>query len=259
MIQTYAFFGVPMRVVQKKAKKGSQKWLQWVVNQNPSILNDLISPKLGGAAKIIWLSPLVGDGFAEYRDGQFLKRIGAENLAPKLAKFWPRRGPQWDGLALSDAGDVDVLLIEGKAHIGELCSPAQASSQSSRKLIQKSLRLTASYLHAQPRAPWSRAFYQLANRLAHLYFLRKHGVKAWLVLVNFVGDEDMNGPKSEAEWNAAYQVVWHVLGVQDKNKLAPYLIEIFPDAEGIHSSPKAQDAFPRSGARGNVSPNSPRR
>jgi hypothetical protein len=121
------------------------------------------------------------------------------------------------------------LLVEAKAHIGELCSPATQASPSSRKTIERALKDTISYVRAKPNAPWSGAFYQLANRLAHLYFLRKHGLKAWLVLINFVGDDDMSGPRSEREWNAAYQVVWHVLGVPKQHKLAPFIIEIFPD------------------------------
>lgn len=76
--------------------------------------------------------------------------------------------------------------------------------------------------------PWTGTFYQLANRLAHLYFFRKHGIKAWLVLINFVCDEDMGGPKTEDEWNGAYEVVWHILGVPKQNKLSPYVIEIYP-------------------------------
>jgi hypothetical protein len=41
----------------------------------------------------------------------------------------------------------------------------------------------------------------------------------------------MNGPQSEAEWKAAYQVVWHVLGLSTRHKLAKYIIELFPSVE----------------------------
>jgi len=54
-------------------------------------------------------------------------------------------------------------------------------------------------------------------------------VKAWLVLVNFVDDEERKGPSSQAEWRTAYQVVWHVLGVSKQHKLARYIIEVYPD------------------------------
>ena len=84
-------------------------------------------------------------------------------------------------------------------------------------------------MRAKPLAPWTDAFYQLANRLAHLYFLRKHKRKAWLVLVNFVGDGEMQGPASAAEWRAAYKVAWHVLGIPDQNPLQRYIVHIYPD------------------------------
>jgi hypothetical protein len=218
-----------MRVNQAEGKRGSQKWLQRAVNYSPALLDNLILPKLAGASHISWRSPLVEDKFAEYRDSEFLKCVEAERLTKNLARFWPSRGPQWDGLAVSDAGDI--LLVEAKAHIGELCSPPTQASPSSRKMIEKALKEVASYVRAKPCAPWSSTFYQLANRLAHLHFLRKHGLKAWLVLVNFVGDDAMSGPKSEREWSAAYQVVWHVLGIPKQHRLAPYIIEIFPGVE----------------------------
>jgi hypothetical protein len=218
-----------MRAKQSLAKRGSQMWLQRLVNERPVDLNSLLLPRLQPGASITWHSPLESDNYAEYRDTAFLKLVGAERLSSELAAFWPERGPQWDALATSQGGDI--LLVEAKAHVGELCSPSTQASQESRKKIEASLEKTASYLGANPCAPWSTAFYQLANRIAHLYLLRKHDLKAWLVLVNFVGDRAMEGPNSEAEWNAAYQVVWHVLGLPKRHKLAPYVIEIFPKVD----------------------------
>ena len=190
------------------------------------MLDDLIIPNLPSAGSITWLSPLCEDQYAEYRDRAFLERIEATWLARELEAFWPRRGPQWDALASCDDGSV--LLIEAKAHIKELCSPASQASPSSRERINNSLRETASFIGATHRDAWSEIFYQLTNRIAHLYFLRKHGVKAWLVLVNFIGDTQMEGPLSVLEWTAAYQVAWYVLGIPKQHKLSPYMIEIFP-------------------------------
>jgi hypothetical protein len=194
------------RVEQPSGQRGSLKWIQQGVNLNSAILSDLIRPKLAGANTINWRSPLASDQHAEYRDAEFLMQIGADQLVSELERFWPSRGPQWDALARCDDGSV--LLVESKAHIGELCTtPSQAGAESLEK-IQAALDEAASFIGAKPRAPWSSVFYQLANRIAHLYFLRKHGIKAWLVLVNFIGDSEMSGPTSEAEWRAAYQIVW---------------------------------------------------
>jgi hypothetical protein len=209
--------------------RGSLKWIQHAVNQKSGYLDSLLLPPLGGATKISWKSPLASDEFAEYRDSTFLNRIEADVLAGELTKFWPARGPQWDALAVSDRGDR--LLVEAKAHIEELCSPASQAAGTSREMIEAALSQTAQYLGANQHAAWTTLFYQMANRLAHLYFLRKQGLNAWLVLINFVGDKEMFGPTSPAEWKAAYQIVWFVLGLPKSHKLSRYVIEIYPDIE----------------------------
>jgi hypothetical protein len=216
------------QVPQPVGARGSLKWIQRAVNQTPPRdLDGLILPRLAGAVGLTWVSPLRSDDYAEYRDAYFLEQVGVGHLSPALSAFWPGRGPQWDALARSDA--QDILLVEAKAHVDELCSSPTDASEESRKKIEAALADTAAYLGAKPRAPWSQLFYQLANRLAHLHFLRKNECKAWLVLVNFVGDDKMKGPASAAEWEVAYQVAWHVLGVGKRHPLSKYIIHIYPD------------------------------
>jgi hypothetical protein len=217
-----------IRVEQPAGSRGSLKWIQRAVN-SPEIINQLILSKIAGVTNIRWCSPLAADKYAEYRDRGFLQCVGLERLASELEKFWPNRGPQWDALACCDP--PGVLLVEAKAHIGELCSPASQASSESLKRIQCALDGTAASMGAEPKVSWSEVFYQLTNRIAHLHFLRKHGIPAWLVLVNFIGDAEMKGPSLEAEWRAAYKIVWHVLGISKPNKLSPYMVEIFPTIE----------------------------
>jgi hypothetical protein len=221
------------RVEQQPGERGSLKWIQQAVNLHAALLSDLILPRLATAKRIDWRSPLAGDQYAEYRDCGFLRRIEVSQLAVELEVFWPARGPQWDALAQCD--DRSILLVEAKAHVRELCSPRSQAGAASSEKIKAAFEETALFLGAEPRAPWSTVFYQLANRLAHLYFLRKFGVEAWLVLINFTGDREMGGPSSEAEWRAAYQVAWHVLGIPARHKLTPYIIEIFPDVRKMES------------------------
>jgi hypothetical protein len=220
-----------MRVKQPKAERGSQKWLQCAVNSVLPSLDKLLSDHLPGVGAITWLSPLATDEYAEYRDSAFLKVVGAEQLAPQLAEFWPTRGPQWD--ALAKCADNTILLIEAKSHIGELCTSPSGASEVPLGKIEAALKETADYIGAKPRADWTRLFYQLANRIAHLYFLRKHGQKARLVLINFIGDTEVGGPSSEAEWRAAYEVVRHVTGISERHKLSADMVEIFPNVRSI--------------------------
>ena len=103
------------RIVQKRASRGSQRWLQELVEQRSSVLDDAI-----GLGPLEWLSPLADDAFSEYRDQAFIDRLGVDLERRSLASFWPHGGPVWDGLART-AGGASVL-IEAKAHVHELTS-----------------------------------------------------------------------------------------------------------------------------------------
>jgi hypothetical protein len=213
------------------------------VNEAWPALNEPIINAIGKDQTIDWRSPIHIDGYAEYRDGSFLERVGLGSLQSQLATFWPSRGPQWDALGVT-SGET-VLLVEAKAHIAELCSPGSSASEASLNLIKLRLQETAEALGAKrERADWHIVFYQLANRLAHLRWLRDQGVDARLVLVNFLNDKEMAGPTSEAEWEAAYRVALHALGLSPRHRLAPYIIEVFPDVGDQASAlPQETDDF----------------
>lgn len=215
------------RFVQPTGNRGSLRWIQQAVNTRQLVLDRHILEASPIRGPIHWLSPKSDDDFAEYRDGDFLQRIGLEHIISALTDFWPNRGPQWDALGRSENGDV--LLVEAKAHVGEICSPASQAGVDSAAKIDIALVETAAFIGAEPKAPWRQAFYQLANRIAHLHFLRRHGVDAWLVLVNFTGDVEMRGPASEREWKAAYQVVEHLMGLKGRHALSRYIVHVYPD------------------------------
>ncbi len=215
------------RFPQSPGTRGSQKWVQQFVNERPGALDGLVLKHIPNSSGIEWLSPLASDNFAEYRDGAFLERLGISDLAGELADFWPTRGPQWDALGRTDKGDL--LLVEAKAHISEVYSPRIQAGDISRRKIEGAFRRTIASLGAKPCAPWTDVFYQYANRLAHLHFLRTmQGRSAWLVFVYFVGDADMEGPTTEGEWRAALQVVKHVMGLSKRDGLSNFVLEVFP-------------------------------
>jgi hypothetical protein len=219
------------RIAQPLGERGSLKWIQRCVNSRRDVLDKDILEKLPDANAIHWRSPLEADSFAEYRDGDFLKQVGREGLSERLRAFWPQQGPQWDALGVSDKGDV--LLIEAKAHVRELCSPGTSAGEVSRAKIEAALNETIGALDAKPKSDWTEAFYQYANRLAHLHFLRQADVPAWLVLVDFVGDDEMEGPLDAREWKAAYQVVDHVLGINQRSPLMRNVFHVYPDVRKL--------------------------
>jgi hypothetical protein len=217
-----------MRVEQQEGTRGSLKWIQRAVNERWPTLEQPILRQTRGHGTIEWLSPLAVDEYAEYRDGSFLKLIGQAALEPALAAFWPARGPQWDALGRTSQGDV--LLVEAKAHVAEMFSPATAAGAESRSRIDACLIEVARQLGTNAmRASWSEFFYQIANRIAHLHFLRTRGVPAWLIFVNFVGDELMGGPSTSEAWEKAYQVAFHVMGLRHDNTMSRFMIHVYPE------------------------------
>ena len=220
------------RFPQLPSQKGSQKWIQKSVNERPELLDSKIRVELDMPENenICWLSPLEEDEFAEYRDTQFVKLLGAKTEKP-LEDFWPSRGPQWDALARSNTGRL--FLVEAKSHIPELISSLRAENEDSIRLIHESLEETKIYLTSSTEADWSRRFYQYTNRLAHLYFLRVlNKLPAYLVFVYFVNDVEQNGPTSAPEWEGALKLLHSYFGL-GRHKLQKYVCDLFIDVNTI--------------------------
>jgi hypothetical protein len=212
------------RFPQSLSAKGSQRWLESVVKDAPQLLDEQI-----GAGHIDWRSPVAKDDYAEYRDEAFLKRVGVKAATRALNLFWPRGGPQWDGLGVADSGEV--ILVEAKAHLNELYSPASSASEESLATIQLALREAARGLGVPDGFEWSKQFYQYANRLAHAYFLNTvNNVPTKLAFVYFVGDNDVKGPATRAEWETAIDAVHQGLGLA---RTPAFVVDVFIDVTQI--------------------------
>jgi len=221
------------RLVPKTATKGSQKWLQVLVNTHPEVVDRALAVALGAKpdAHIQWLSPLNSDDYAEYQDQAVFERLGMTLPNHPLASFWPARGPVWDGLGITQRGEL--LLVEAKSHIPELLSSAGASSAASLDRIRASLEETRTYLGAHSYVEWTTPLYQYANRLAHLYLLRiLNDLPAFLVMVYFVNDHEQGGPTTQEEWQGAILLQKTLLGLR-RHKLSRYILNIFIDVETL--------------------------
>ena len=199
------------------AFKGSQRHLQTYVNERRPELDSAIRRALPAlpAHEIQWRSPLRGDSYREYRDDDFLRRVEAGDLTSSLREFWPRRGPVWDGLATVPSGErPGVILVEAKSYPAEMASACRATPRS-RATIERALDAARAGLGAEgDRTAWTDRYYQLANRIAHLWWLRQQGRDAWLLLVCFTGDA---GPRrtGETAWRAATEAALSSLGLAD--------------------------------------------
>jgi hypothetical protein len=219
------------RIKQPKGTKGSLKWIQYVVNSHPKVLNNPINTFLGfhNSRPIEWLSPKADD-YSEYRDQAFLDLLGIKLSKTKLKDFWPNGGPQWD--ALGRIEDNTYFLVEAKAHVSEMDSSSYAKSPKSKSLISKSLNETRDYLKLKPNLDLTKGFYQYSNRLAHLYLLRRlNDIPAYLVFVYFINDHTHISTTRD-EWHGALQQMHAILGAH-KHSLSKYVIDVFIDVTDL--------------------------
>lgn len=213
-----------MRVIQPEGTRGSLKWIQRAVARCPVALQPMELPA------ITWLSPRKEDDYAEYRDDAFLKLLGLERLTGALREFWPRQGPQWDALGMTSQGPV---LVEAKAHLREFFTPATQAGPQSLDRINAAFHAVQADLGIQSATPWTKVYFQYANRLAFLWWLRQQGVDAKLVFVSFLNDDDIGGPTSAETWHAAFAGADYALGLPSRNRLAAHVFHLTPDVRRI--------------------------
>ena len=216
------------RFVQPKTTKGSQKWIQELINEKPDLLNNQLRIKLSMPTneEVEWLSPLQADEYSEYRDASFLERLGVRLESYPLKDFWPSIGPQWDALGKSTS--AKLFLVEAKSHIPELMSTFKGTRKASIDKIRSSLEETKKRFGVKAGYDWTKGFYQYANRLAHVYLLRKNKLDAWLVNVYFLNDVDMDGPKTEDEWRGALRLLHRCLGLRE-HLIQKFILDLFVD------------------------------
>jgi hypothetical protein len=188
------------------------------------MLNRHISAKFewDPSEQVIWLSPVASDEYAEYSDQNFLDRLGVRQLKVPLHDFWPPGGPRWDGLAKTLSGKL--TLVEAKAHIDEAVDYCSRASPEPLKVIQRALRDTKRAFAASKDAPWESPFYEHANRLAHLYFMRQlNGLDAYLLFLYFADASDAPNPCSVEQWEGAIRLKEKCLGLGNRHPFRCYV------------------------------------
>jgi len=217
--------------VSGRAASGSRRQLQDYVNRFPGCLNEAILRALPSAVsqpgiRIEWLSPLESENYREYRDRTLLQHLGLDDATGRLAAYWPRLGPCWDGLGLLHGlkeARRGVLLLEAKSHVDEVECAGCRASDTSLPLILEAFRETREWLSADDTPAWLGPLYQTANRLAHLHFLRNRlSLPTWLVQVYFLNDPI--APSSRADWLPAIAGVHARLGLRSR---PPFTLELF--------------------------------
>ena len=228
---------MPKRARPLKVRR-SEHWLRTMVNLHASILDAAIIRAFNWHnSSIDWRSPLQSDQDAEYYDQSFLDRLGVTEVIMPLREFWPRSGPRWDGLACTSDGKL--ILIEAKAHIDEMVTFRSKASPETLLRIEDRLEQAKEAFHASKDACWHTSLYQMANRLAHLYYLAGiNGKDAYLVFIDFANAPDVPEPVSCEEWQGAVRLAHKSLGLKE-SKLSRRVITIIVDLKNGNGHPSA--------------------
>ena len=166
-------------------------------------------------------------------------------LGVEWPKYWPASGnpPHWDAVGRYNSKrefsespaergldpDGEWLLVEAKAHLGEMETQCGATSSESIEMIRRALNSTAKAVthHGVPTDAWMNKYYQYANRLATLNFLcniSAYVQPARLIFLYFYGEleEAMPGrkcPQSAAEWQAHIDMVNSEMDIDSQSPL----------------------------------------
>jgi len=210
---------------------GSEDHLRRYLEVHRGRLNKAVAAEVGGSVnEISWL-PFIETktGDREYRGIEFLDRTEYPEVHDAWKEFWPTTGrrPSWD--AIGRVGK-DWLLVEAKANAPEFSSPPSGASPESRKKIVASLNKTKRALGVHRYFAWDATYYQYANRLTILHFLRQHGVRAHLIGVYFTGDKFPDNtpcPRTATQWQALIEARRLTLGLPKKHPLSKFDHHVF--------------------------------
>jgi hypothetical protein len=70
-----------------RAFAGSQRQIQFYVNERPLVLNQAISDAFKTPFSLRWVSPLESEGYREYWDSAFPKVLGLPQHCKELSRF----------------------------------------------------------------------------------------------------------------------------------------------------------------------------
>ena len=171
-------------------------------------------------------------------------------IGSQWAEYWPAPAsgtpPQWDAVARLSTYDWDRgmdpegewLLVEAKAHLGEMETQCRATDPNSLEMIGRAMEATAKAVTHQgkPTNAWMEKYYQYANRLAVLNFLCQYdvhpGQSARLIFLYFYGESEeampnCKCPQSAAEWQTHIDKVNAEMDLDPQSALMQRVHHIF--------------------------------
>src|SRR5581483_5255328 len=139
--------------------------------------------------------------------------------------------PHWDALAKVPTKDgPGVVLVEAKAHLGEFDKPKDSTGAKDAVAVGQITRACesarASYGVPTAIPAWEKRYYQVGNRLTHLWWMRTiPKLPTWLVWVFFTNDHDPwpHDALNAYEWQSAYERVMGDVGLPTRHPFASFI------------------------------------
>ncbi len=150
----------------------------------------------------------------------------SQALFSQWKEEWPQKGNSmnWDLVGYTVQNDIKTwILIEAKAHIGELKQSCGASGEGLKK-IEKALTKAAYNIGTiiADKNPWTKKYYQLANRIYVLDLLKRNEINAKLINIYFTGDKNFKSrisPKDEKLWKVEIDKMKEYLNIEKLNSI----------------------------------------
>jgi hypothetical protein len=170
-----------------------------------------------------------------------IKAIADPIVTSCWRQYWPASGspPNWDAVArLNKDEQQEWMLVEAKAHVGEMNSRCGATSIKSKQMIRAALEATAKEVtnSGVPTEAWDKEFYQYANRLAVLNFLMLNACSSItptrLIFIYFCGErvskmKGCNCPRSQTDWQPHIDAMYKKLDINPNAPLMQKVHHIF--------------------------------
>lgn len=211
---------------------GSEWHLLWHLARHRTSLDDTVR-RVTRADRVEWLDfPLRGNDGPIDAEWTGLDFLADADTQAAWRSFWPQGAgiQNWDAVArIEIEGRLEWLLVEAKAHCGEIGSSCGAKPEGGLAQIRTALDATKTALGVEAERDWLRGYYQFCNRLAVLHFLGTQGVAAHLLMIYFTGD--VNGdracPKDAAGWQAAIAAQDAHVGLPQGHSLEARVHKVF--------------------------------
>ena len=219
---------------------GSECQLLRYLGRHREVLDTAVM-RTTGAQSISWID-YPYEPSSPWKDGEWkgLDFLPEDSGARKAwPNFWPTSGnaQNWDAIGKISVGNREEwLLVEAKAHTGEIKSSCAASEQGGLLKIKTALGTVKADLGVSIDRDWLNEYYQFANRIAALWHMRQYDEPGRLLFIYFTGDSFPSGnvdcPGGPAGWASALAKQEQHLGVLEGHPFQNYVHKIFlPVAE----------------------------